>query len=166
MLGRLATRRGSIGTRPDKPGRLRQAAQTGLGVIPPVWLGMALGIGAIATPVKFTVADLDLDVAVQVGLAVFTVAQRVEWAFLLGLALCASVVRPHLGCWLTLAALGLFLAIQGSVLMPVLSDQVTALAQDRPMPGTSGVHQLYTLVELGKWGVLAAMAVIWHRPWQ
>lgn len=130
-------------------------------LLPTFWAGMIVGVSFIATPAKFLAANLGTRAAFDVGRATFELFNSIEVG--LAITLLAVVLyaqRRILTIILTVSLLAMT-ATQALVVLPVLSDRVSAIVAGFGV-APSYVHSLYVLMEIAKTGLLVALALRGH----
>ena len=134
----------------------------GVLVIAAIWFGMLVGVSFVATPAKFLAPSLSLPVALDVGRHTFAIFNRIEWVFLVALAV---LVLAGARGWLNLTGLaivaGLMIAETGW-LLPLLDSRVgMIIAGQQPAP--SNLHTIYIACEAAK--LLGLIGVVIGAAW-
>lgn len=113
-----------------------------------IWLGMLLGVSALATPIKFQAVSLTLPVALDVGQTTFAAFNKMEWllSVLLILAVMLSRLKPTSVPVLLTATAVVVVLLQTLWLLPALDVRVAAVIAGEPMP-SSQLHNLYVVAE-------------------
>lgn len=117
------------------------------------WVGMVVGVSLIATPARFTAGSITRPVALDVGRAVFTALNKVEFLALVLLLIVVRVSGRSATLWAACGALALIVVAQGAWLIPELAARTDIiLAGGEPPP--SYAHAIYSTLELAKIGIL------------
>lgn len=119
-----------------------------------IWFGMTFGVGAIATPARFTAPSITRSVALDVGRAVFSMLNRAEIVALIVLLIVVRFSGRARRWWLVCGALALILIAQTAWLLPELSARGAEIIAGREPPA-SMAHGIYTSLELVKLALLA-----------
>ena len=119
------------------------------------WLGIVVGIGAIATPARFATPSLGREVAVDVAREVFVAVNRVELALLVAFLVLVRVTGASRQFLLAAAALALIVISQSAWLIPELSARADIIIAGGT-PADSLAHAIYGVLEITKYGVLLA----------
>lgn len=125
-----------------------------------VWLGIAVGVSFMATPIKFTAPSLDLPTALEVGRVTFRLLARVEWtlaAVLVGWLLWTRR-RPPWSVWLAVA----LVVLESVWLLPALGVRTDAIRAGRSVPPSS-LHGWFVAAEALKCLALAHGSVTLSR---
>lgn len=126
------------------------------------WVGLAVGVSFLATPVKFLAPSLSLPVALDVGRQTFAFFNRAEWvlaATLLAVLLAGPRSRIAIGGAVLVAALVLLEALW---MLPALDARVGMIMAGQPVP-PSMLHNAYIGAELVKLALLVVVAVALGR---
>lgn len=116
-----------------------------------VWLGIAIGISFIATPVKFTAETVNREQALDVGRVTFRALSWTEWilsVMIVGLVWLAFRHRQGLS-ERTLIGVAVVLAmviIQSVWLIPELTDRINSIIAGNEPP-SSPLHAIYAVTE-------------------
>ncbi len=122
-----------------------------------VWLGLVIGVSFLATPIKFSVVDLDLPTALQVGNVTFALFSKLECGLALALLAACALAQHRNGLTLCLSAvIAAGVLAQAVWLLPALDTRVSAIVAGE-MPPSSPHHHLYAGIELAKACLLAAI---------
>ena len=117
------------------------------------WVGMVVGVSLIATPARFTAGSITRPIALDVGRAVFTALNKVEFLALVLLLIVVRVSGRSATLWAACGALALIVVAQGAWLIPELAARTDIiLAGGEPPP--SYAHAIYSTLELAKIGIL------------
>lgn len=129
-----------------------------VGLLPPIWLGMVVGISFIATSVKFKAATLTLPVALDVGRETFHFFNVLEWIMVLVLAV-ALWISGGIGWRLCIGILLLAIVMtQTFWILPALDARVEQIISGITPP-SSYHHVVYGILEVSKASSLAAISV-------
>ncbi len=130
----------------------------GVQLIPPIWLGILIGISFLATPVKFKVAALTLPVALDVGRETFHLLNVTEWVT--ALILVASLVLSTSEGWKVSVGIGLLfcVALQTFWLLPALDARVAVIIGGGS-PIKSYHHVFYGAIEVVKALALVTLTI-------
>jgi hypothetical protein len=106
------------------------------------WLGMVVGVSAVATPVKFRARGLARSTALEIGKVTFALFGRIEIAFSLLATLCTVGLKASaVPFTVALACLGI-VACQNFWILPILADRVDDTSRGGNSP-PSAAHRLY-----------------------
>ncbi len=121
---------------------------------------MVLGVSFIATPAKFLASSLGTRTAFDVGRATFELFNTIEVGLSIVLLALVLYDRKRVSTAVLTVCLLTITATQAFVLLPVLSDRVSAIVAGFGVP-PSNVHSLYVFMEITKIGLLVAVASRW-----
>lgn len=141
--------------------RLRLLAAAILAILPWVWLGIVVGISVLETPLRFRTPPITHAGAAMLGVAVFHALAYVELAFLV-LLMGAVLIIADRRRLLAIAGLGLVIAIEHSILVPLLAARAILLVQGTT-PEPSAVHSWAVFAEAGKMLLLAIVGIFSYR---
>lgn len=132
-------------------------AQVVMGVLPWLWLGIVVGISVIETPIRFRTPPITRDGAAMLGVAIFHTLAYVELVLLVVAMAAVLVLRDR---WLLVlcAVLGLVVAIEHTLIVPILAIRAQLLVQGAELEPSS-VHGWATALEAAKMLVLVALGV-------
>ena len=117
------------------------------------WLGMAIGVSLIATPMRFAAESITRPVALDVGRVVFAAFNKAELLALVLLLIVIRVSGRSRDLWAWCGVLTLILVAQGAWLIPELAARTDIiLAGAEPPP--SHAHAIYSTLELTKMAIL------------
>ena len=116
-------------------------------LFPALWTGMIVGVSFIATPAKFLAPSLGARAAFDVGRSTFELFNSIE--VVLAIVLLAIALYRENRALVKLVAASLFAitVIQALVVLPVLSDRVSAIIAGYGV-APSYAHTLYGLMEV------------------
>lgn len=140
-------------------------AHTGSGIrlaeaLPLLALGMIAGVSFLAQPAKFLTPELSLAQLVSVGNTLFEVSHRVQWGWLLLLAVVVPRAKVHKTlAWALLTGFALTLSFQQFGLMPPLQARLMELRLGH-QPEPSLLHVGYIVLEVVKLGTLCVLGAL------
>lgn len=107
--------------------------------------GIIVGLGFVAAAAKFTATRPSLLELLDVGRTQFSALHLLEW--ILVPAACLSLVLGLPRLWKWAAATGAVFVVQMLVVVPPLSERMTARLAEKPLPAGSA-HDWYVWVAL------------------
>lgn len=120
-----------------------------------LWAGLLLGVSFLATPIKFAAPHLTMAVALEVGVATFSLFNTVEWLMLCLAALIAVAGVRQQFSYLIVGLLGALMAIETFWLLPILHARAElVIAGGAANPGLH--HWFYIAADVAKLAVLGA----------
>jgi hypothetical protein len=120
------------------------------------WVGLILGVGAIATPARFATPGVARPDALNIGRATFGLLNEVEMALCVALLALLAWRRGGRWLWGLAAAVVLLVALQGLWLIPALAARTDmVLAGTTPPP--SPLHAIAVAAEGLKLAALATL---------
>ncbi len=114
-----------------------------------VWLGMILGVSFVATPLKFLVPSVTLEIGLDIGRLVFGVFNKIEIGLAVLMALLVLSSRQRDKSVIALGVVWLALAVKTIWLLPALEDRIQMIMQ-RQQPLPSALHSIYVGFEVAK----------------
>jgi len=124
-----------------------------------VWLGMILGVSFVATPLKFQLPGLTLEMALDIGRLVFGVFNKIEIVFAVLMALLVVLSKQRDKSIVALGVVWLALVLQTLWLLPVLLDRIEVIVQGKK-PAPSALHSIYVMLEVVKALALAVYGIV------
>jgi len=124
-----------------------------------VWLGMILGVSFVATPLKFQLPGLTLEMALDIGRLVFGVFNKIEIVFAVLMALLVILSKQRDKSVVALGVVWLTLVLQTFWLLPVLLDRIEMIVQGQK-PAPSALHSIYVMLEVVKALALAVYGIV------
>lgn len=155
-------RSGAMSTRRNlEQSSVERAASIVLHVLPWLWLGIVVGISVIETPLRFRTPPITRAGAAMLGVAVFHALTYVELVLLVLVMAAALLLRRR---WQMLAAamLGVVVAVEHGILLPLLSVRAQLLVQGATLEPSS-VHAWATACEAGKMVLLTLLGILGLR---
>jgi len=136
---------------------LRSIAHAVLRILPWLWLGIAIGISGIETPIRFRTPPITRDGAAMLGVAIFHALAYIELVMLVVVMGAAIFIRDR---WIVglVAVLGFVVAIEHTLVVPVLTVRAHLLVQGAHLEPSS-VHAWATALEATKMIVLGAIGI-------
>ena len=122
------------------------------------WVGMVVGVSLIATPARFTAGSITRPVALDVGRAVFTALNKVEFLALVLLLIVVRISGRSAALWAACGALALIVVAQGAWLIPELAARTDIILAGGEPP-SSYAHAIYSTLELAKIGILLVTGI-------
>ncbi len=131
-----------------------------LGVAAPlVWLGMVLAISFLETPLKFQAPGISIPLGLGIGRLVFRALNAVEVVLLVLTSVGMFTSSPGTTGWVLVAVLWVVLGVQVVVVRRWLDRRTTRVIAGEDLP-RSRQHLVYVALEVGKAGVLVALAAV------
>ena len=127
-----------------------------------IWLGMILGISFLGAPLGFMVPGPTFKIGLSMARQIFGVFNKVEWAMAIAMAILIVIIKKKDRRLITLGVVGLILALQTFLLLPILFDRVELILQGQT-PASSPAHPIYVLLEILK---AVALAVYSFRAFE
>ncbi|MDX1516879.1 MAG: hypothetical protein R3288_08570 [Woeseiaceae bacterium] len=118
-----------------------------------VWFGMTAGISLLATPVRFGAPLMTREVGLDVARVVFSALNRAELVALVLLLIVIRLSGRAARWWAVGGVLTLIVLAQSAWLLPELAAR-TELVVSGIEPPPSHLHATYSVLELGKLGIL------------
>ena len=125
-----------------------------------LWVGIVIGGSLIVAPAKFTVDQLTLAMALEVGRAQFRWVAIAEFVLTAGIVAAALLGNPARLIWCVLP-IAIF-ALQWLALMPALDERTARVIADQPV-GDSHLHLIYVVAEITKCAFILLAAVMIAR---
>jgi hypothetical protein len=124
-----------------------------------VWLGMILGVSFVATPLKFQLPSVSLEMALAIGRLVFGVFNKIEIVVAVLMALLVILSKQRDKSVVALGIVWLALALQTLWLLPALLARIEMIIQvQKPPP--SVLHSIYVTLEVVKALALAVYGIL------
>lgn len=142
---------------------MRATALTIRILVPPIWLGMLLGLSFIETPLKFLAPGIDLPIGLGLGRIVFNAMNLAAVVLLVLLLLSVLVSEATRALRSTVIILGVVLAVQIALVRPFLNARSDAIIAGND-PGESMLHYVYIAFDLLVLALLIAVIVQVLRP--
>lgn len=125
-----------------------------------LWAGIVIGGSLIVAPAKFTVDQLTLATALEVGRAQFRWVAFAELLLSACIVVTAFLGSPAKLIW-CVPPIAIF-ALQWLALMPALNERTMGIIADQPV-GDSHLHLIYIVAEITKCVLLLLAAVMVAR---
>ncbi len=116
--------------------------------IPPLWLGLLVGISFIEAPLKFQAPGITLELGLGIGELVFGVLNKVELVLMAGLLICAFYQKNILTkqIKIIIGLLCTVLLVQTFFLFPILNERIVMIRAGQTPPD-SAAHLFYVIGE-------------------
>ncbi|MCX7929812.1 MAG: hypothetical protein N2663_03720 [Chlorobi bacterium] len=137
--------------------RFYQLAEAVLVAVPWMWLGIAIGISLIETPIRFRTPPITRAGAAMLGVAIFHALASVELVLVVISMLAAVIVRYRLLVALV-ALVAVIIAAEHAIVVPLLATRAQLLVDGATLPPSS-VHGWATALEATKMLLLSVIGV-------
>lgn len=119
-----------------------------------IWIGCLLAISFMEAPLKFQAPSVTLSIGLEIGRIVFGVLNKMEWGFLILMALTLLIAASDKRSNFFMAGILLILLIQTFYLLPALDQWAEAIIAGIPN-APNNLHFLYVALEVVKLTLLA-----------
>ena len=128
-------------------------------LVPMLWLGMVLAISFLEAPLKFGAPGVTLPIGLGIGRRVFKALNGVEVVLAAVLVAATLVARPSTAVLILVLVAAAVLAVQVIFVRPPLTKRSNRILAGETLP-RSQMHYVYVALEVGKVGVLIALALV------
>ncbi|OBE99170.1 hypothetical protein A5776_11530 [Mycolicibacterium elephantis] len=128
-------------------------------LVPMLWLGMVLAISFLEAPLKFGAPGVTLPIGLGIGRRVFKALNGVEVVLAAVLLAATLVARPSTAVLILVLVAAAVLAVQVIFVRPPLTKRSNRILAGETLP-RSQMHYVYVALEVGKVGVLIALALV------